>query len=56
MMVGGALMGFSPQQVKAMDIQEFSTIAQGYSEAHGGKKKASAVSDDELAALGIEGA
>jgi len=56
MMVGGALMGFSPQQVKEMTIQDYSVIAQGYSEAHGGKKSAQTMGDDELAALGIEGA
>lgn len=56
MMVGGAVMGFSPQQVQAMTIQEYCTIVEGYSEAHGGKKRTVAMSDDELASLGIEGA
>jgi hypothetical protein len=55
MMIGGALMGFSPQQVKAMTIQEFSIIAAGYSEAHGGKKRAETLSESELEQLGIEG-
>lgn len=56
MIVSGALMGFSPQQVYVMTIQDFSAIAQGYSEAHGGKKPPTAVSNEELVALGIEGA
>lgn len=56
MMIGGALMGFSPQQVQAMSIQEYSIVAAGYSEAHGGKKKAVAISSDDLISMGIEGA
>ncbi len=56
MIIGGALMGFSPQQVWAMTVQEYGVISQGYSEAHGGKKRASMMSDDELSALEIEGA
>lgn len=55
MISGGAVMGFSPQQVQVMTIQEFSIIAQGYSVAHGGKAQAERIGDDELSELRIEG-
>ena len=51
-------MGFAPAQVDAMSLWEFHACADGYAEAHGGKKKSRGsgdMSDQRLRDLGIEG-
>ena len=55
-------MGFSPRQVDEMSLWEFVACADGYAEAHGGKKKRKQRSAEpsadiaDLRALGIMGA
>jgi hypothetical protein len=49
-------MGFTPAEIDAMSLWEFNACATGYSEAHGGKKQVSPMSDEDLKMLGIEGA
>jgi hypothetical protein len=47
----GAVMGFAPEVVDRMTMWEFSACADGYAEAHGAKKSAPSITDDQYEAL-----
>lgn len=51
-------MGFTPREVDAMSAWEFAACADGYAEAHGGKKARSHggdISDERLREMGVRG-
>jgi hypothetical protein len=47
-------MGFTPQEVDGMALWQFAACADGWAEAHGGRRGAP-MSDARAAELGIEG-
>lgn len=49
------MMGFSPAQVQEMSPWEFMACADGFAMMHGAKAPAEEISDERLAAMGIEG-
>lgn len=54
MIIFGGAAGFTPDQIRQMFIQDFNAVAEGFNLASGGKRTASACTDEELIALGIE--
>lgn len=43
------------RDIGTMTLWEFACATEGYKQAHGGERKAPAMSDERMAELGIEG-
>lgn len=48
-------MGFAPEQIDRMALWQFVACADGWAEAHGGKRRGGDISDARLAEMEIEG-